>query len=739
MTFTFAAAVAWDPIGKQAVKNTSFQVYAQADTGFVTPLAITDTFGATLPGNILNSGSQGVFPEFEQATNSTVVITDPSHTYVWTVTAIMQDTSVAAFMDAPGSATSQAVRTKVAEEFADPESETHAVLNATYGPSAAPMKAAFATAPSGAATAQPVLGKIKRNVEDVSILNMSDSTGVYSASEPRWAYKFCQRLAADWPTHTVIFHPWDTTGNVWGTDMTVSTGTGARTIHFWNAAFTGTRLEQFMGEYWSTVVVNNQPDLVFMNYGLNDGSTDVNGATYYARNRAHTFTESITESVPGAAVIILTQNERIDVSNSVTAIRASAYAKAAQQTGHGLIDVRQAFIDDSRGLAALLNGDNLHPNNAGSDLIADTIYASFKYNPSITPRTAQPSSFTQPAKNLLTNGDFADPIAGGLLPGWTKVTSNVAANTSVFERPKGYSVQVTAVGSTNQAYIYQDVDMAGLLGKWVTLAARVYIPAGQNNTAGRVAIDCGLGAANDRTSSGINTARNGWQWFVLSKYIDPTATRIRVKLYADTALTASADARFDRVSLVVGQVPREGLTIVTPVTPAPPGLVPVTDMLSTLGAGAPAGNYTGSDQTLQGVGIGSAVEIVPHRNFTLRYLDWRSGTVVGGNYDIGILDASGTALWKKGGTAYPAASTDVTEDLSATPLALTAGTKYYVIFTGDSSTSTIRGINAPSAIFNRKADGNYRCRGVSGSYPLGTSHVLGAGGVRTPMIMLREA
>ena len=131
MTFTFAAAVAWDPIGKQAVKNTSFQVYAQADTGFVTPLNITDTFGATLPGNILNSGSQGVFPEFEQVANSTVVITDPSHTYVWTVTAIMQDTSVAAFMNSSGSATSAAVRTKVAEEFADPESETHAVLNAT--------------------------------------------------------------------------------------------------------------------------------------------------------------------------------------------------------------------------------------------------------------------------------------------------------------------------------------------------------------------------------------------------------------------------------------------------------------------------------------------------------------------------------------------------------------------------------------------------------------------------------
>lgn len=132
MTFTFAAAVAWDPIGKQAVKNTSFQVYATADTGFVTPLAITDTFGASLPGNILNSGSQGVFPEFEQVANSTVVITDPTRAYVWTVTAIMQDTSVAAFVGTSGSASRAAVKDAISADLADPASTISGQLTATY-------------------------------------------------------------------------------------------------------------------------------------------------------------------------------------------------------------------------------------------------------------------------------------------------------------------------------------------------------------------------------------------------------------------------------------------------------------------------------------------------------------------------------------------------------------------------------------------------------------------------------
>lgn len=105
MTFTFAAAVAWDPIGNKPVKNVSFQVYATTDTAYATPLAITDPFGNAIPGNILNSGSQGVFPQFNQATNSAVVITDPAHTYAWTLNAVMQDASVAAYISTPGSAT----------------------------------------------------------------------------------------------------------------------------------------------------------------------------------------------------------------------------------------------------------------------------------------------------------------------------------------------------------------------------------------------------------------------------------------------------------------------------------------------------------------------------------------------------------------------------------------------------------------------------------------------------------
>lgn len=110
MAFTFPAMVAWDPNGKQAVKNVSFQVYATTDTAFTTPLPITDPFGTALPGNILNSGSQGVFPQFQApAPNSTVVIEDSTKTYAWTVVCATQDSAVANFINNGSSATTAAL------------------------------------------------------------------------------------------------------------------------------------------------------------------------------------------------------------------------------------------------------------------------------------------------------------------------------------------------------------------------------------------------------------------------------------------------------------------------------------------------------------------------------------------------------------------------------------------------------------------------------------------------------
>lgn len=115
MAYTFPAMVAWNPNAKAGVFNTIFYVYATSDTGFTTPLAITDPFGVAIVGNALNSGAEAIIPEFQQATNATVVIRDISGTYAWTIIAIQpptQDSAVAGWVTQTGSATQAALNGK---------------------------------------------------------------------------------------------------------------------------------------------------------------------------------------------------------------------------------------------------------------------------------------------------------------------------------------------------------------------------------------------------------------------------------------------------------------------------------------------------------------------------------------------------------------------------------------------------------------------------------------------------
>lgn len=118
MPFVYPATVAWDRDHSAVVFNTTFYVYAVGDTSFTTPLPITNSFG--VPMAALNSGNQGIFPEFQQATNATVVISDQAHTWAWTVIAIQpptQDSNVAAFVGNPASQTAAAMRASFAGKW----------------------------------------------------------------------------------------------------------------------------------------------------------------------------------------------------------------------------------------------------------------------------------------------------------------------------------------------------------------------------------------------------------------------------------------------------------------------------------------------------------------------------------------------------------------------------------------------------------------------------------------------
>lgn len=416
--------------------------------------------------------------------------------------------------------------------------------------------ATFANISSASLAAAPMLARMKRGWEDVTVLLVGDSTG---NSSGEWFYLVQQKMATDWPTHTFKHYFWNDTTNVYDAAITVATGSGLRTVHFYNASVPGIRMDYLLGSKFGTAVRAVAPDLIFTSYGHNDGSTDTVGAKVAARERILSLSETMALTCPHASIIILTQNVRTDVSGETWGVRASRYDKAAEQAGRGFIDVHQVFSDTGDPAAYLLS-DGVHPATAtdlgklnGSDLWASTVYKQLQYNKAISPRAAQPSSFTLPVTNLVANGDFSSFTSPPALPNWTVSNATLSKDTTNFEAPHGYAVRMasTAAGA---ASMYQDLPVAQYKGRWVTCAARVFIPEGQVGTAGRIGIEDGVLAV---TSIGNASARGGFFWIVQSKQIASTATFARIRTYAGSAAGVSYDLTVDRVVLVAGLLPRD--------------------------------------------------------------------------------------------------------------------------------------------------------------------------------------
>ena len=356
MTFTFTAAVAWDPIGKQAVKNVSFQAYATTDTGYTTPLAITDPFGVAIPGNILNSGSQGVFPQFNQATNSAIVITDPAHTYVWTINCVPTDAAVANFISAPGSATA-------------------AQLSATYGPTAAPMVSAFAPANTA------YLDKwFSGGIKGKKIVFVGDSTTEYAYGLTRAMNYYTRR------------------GRELADVAFLNYGVNGQTLALWQADST-TR-------YGATGTIAQNADLYVLSYGDNDVRTGAmtedtlvtnlsaavdslraNGTSTVLLRMPATFTATDTGAL---GTVVPTAS-----AQAYSTLLRNAYTRTAAAKGCALLDT-QALV---YGLTSkpdtqspfMLN--QIHPNDAGNNAMARELVKMIGV-PAVTP----PSVFTMPGK-----------------------------------------------------------------------------------------------------------------------------------------------------------------------------------------------------------------------------------------------------------------------------------------------------------------------------------------------------
>lgn len=98
-------------------------------------------------------------------------------------------------------------------------------------------------------------------------------------------------------------------------------------------------------------------------------------ATYLAARDS--WLTAVKARLPLSAFALVTQNPRLAPANYLTEhnIRRTRLMQWASRTNVYAVDTYRAFLDDSRGLPALINGDGIHPNSDGSQLWYQTVRA----------------------------------------------------------------------------------------------------------------------------------------------------------------------------------------------------------------------------------------------------------------------------------------------------------------------------------------------------------------------------
>lgn len=582
-----------------------------------------------------------------------------------------------------------------------------------------------------AANTQRFMAKLTRNVENVSMVVISDSTANETSD---WLYLWAQDFAPKFPAYTVRYNLWNDGTSAYSAAVTLQTGSGSFFLDIWNASVTGKNVLYALAPNFDTMVALKQPDLVVISHGHNEGAAQTPDQW---RGPYLALTETVTAACPTAGVLCIAQNPATGTDDQ--AERAGIYQQVAEMRGFGFVDVHQAFVDT--GDPASLTADGVHPNAAGSALWAEVVQRAFVYDSYRAPiRSQVPSSLTTAGEQLLLNGDFA-AFTGAVPDSWTKTggaSTTLSKNVTDFESPNGYAVrmQQTAGGGS----LRQDLPLKRVLGQYVTLTARLRVPSGQGAEAGRIGFIITDGASTTTVLRPNSNGQGAFRYAVAQIRVPVTATRVQVILYCDST-NAVADVTYDRVVACLGMVPRlaaDGAPGPTgPAGPAGGGQLPY---LSTMGKEPVLAWLSNTSLAFATANTLVAVPIEPAESMSLAKLVWVTGSISSGNYDIGIYDESGTPLWRKGSAAWPALNTVVEEAVSPA-VELAANTRYYVALASDNNLGTYRGSGQSVTDQVRLSDGTkWAFLGTGTQFPLPATLAFGTNpATRLPNVQLRSA
>ncbi len=388
----------------------------------------------------------------------------------------------------------------------------------------------------------PAKRKIMAGAEDVTFLFIGDSS---SDETSEWIYRFAEFLGEEYPTHTVLFYQHD--GTAYGAASTLSTGTGARTIHVYNASVGGYHISHWMTTRYGDAIGALTPDVIITNDGVNRWSSSVADIRRYY---IQAFQQILLDK-PGTPIAIMLQYPFRD-DDGMDSVIEGLRCIAEHFPGMTVMDAHSRFVEAGKPSAWYTN--NTHPNSAGSTVILDEAKRHWNSARDLPPCSTFGSWLTDRATvNLIPNGDLS--AFDNVVPDrWIATDeSAVAKETTTVFPGKPHSVKITG-GNNLLKFTFENDAIKPLLGKKMSLAVRLYATSGGHSGTGKfwVAID---GDATGHFSIDTGTwMTDGWLWQVIDDIRVPTtANRMEVVLASSGAVSVAGTAYFDEAVLYQGE------------------------------------------------------------------------------------------------------------------------------------------------------------------------------------------
>lgn len=200
--------------------------------------------------------------------------------------------------------------------------------------------------------------KMMLEVDDVCVLLQGDSTG---DADDEWYRLMIGSLSTEFPTHTFLYKKWN--GTSWPTSQTISTGTGARSVTFYNGSVGGATPGYWAGSRKTLAYDGRTFDVIFTSYGLNVPTQFNAQAERHAEQLL-----TLKNDHPLAQIISCIQPVDYNLKDR-SALRGAAQRFVNDAYGIKTIDVMRLFLDlvkSTGGSYAPWYSDGLHPNAAGS-------------------------------------------------------------------------------------------------------------------------------------------------------------------------------------------------------------------------------------------------------------------------------------------------------------------------------------------------------------------------------------